>query len=251
MPLPARPLPYVAVLIAFLALGAVVARRWSAEPADPGPSERVRKLTALQPAVLRNTRAAARTDAPDPKAGIDLLDFVDVEQDKLDGRWGFDGKSLVTPPTAWGRLQLPCIPPDEYDLTLKATRIAGENSFNVGLVTAGKQCLLVLNGRDGKTNGLEIIDQKNFTTNETTFYREALPLGKPVRIKASVRRGGILITLDDKPVIDWRGDPTRLSLYDQWQVTHSMVLFLGSMETLVRIDEVVLTAVTGSPKLQR
>jgi len=51
---------------------------------------------------------------------------VDLAQDTVEGDWILEGTSLISSPGQHVRLQLPVLPPEEYDLKVVLTRVGGE-----------------------------------------------------------------------------------------------------------------------------
>jgi len=84
-------------------------------------------------------RPAGRAGGP----AVDLLAWVDPAVHSVDprSRWMLRGRALVSGENVgsqtFSRLQIPCVPPPEYDLTLVVRRMQGEGPFGVGLVAGG------------------------------------------------------------------------------------------------------------------
>ncbi len=81
------------------------------------------------------------------------------------------------------------------------------------------------------------------------FLREAkgrqFANNKPFLLEFSVRKDGVVVSLDGKQAIRWQGSPSRLGLSDFFKVPRSKALFLGSWESSYRITRLYLTPVTG------
>jgi hypothetical protein len=190
------------------------------------------------------------TAAPLPPQTLDLLDLIQASQDSIAGDWGFQDRALVTSSIKWGRLQVPCVPPEEYDLQLTVTRKKGANSFNIGLGVDGRQTMVVLDGQDGVTSWL-YTHMEDSPVKETAVSGRTLRYNTRTQVTCAVRKSGIAVKVDGKSVIDWKGNLLDLYLEPAWQVPSSKALILGSYESAFLIDEVRLTPVTGSCTLLR
>jgi serine/threonine protein kinase len=181
------------------------------------------------------------------RAAIDLLALIDPQQDTVSGPIRMDGTKLIVPAEgSFTRAQIPYLPPAEYDLTVVAERKDGSNSLNLGLVVGDSQAMLVLGGTSsGDTNGLERIEGRNFAQNETTLTNWLFHKDRPVTIVCSVRRGGVTVTVDGRTIIQWKGDPRRLDVWDKWQVPNKKALFVASSGSTYHLHQMVLSPVTG------
>jgi hypothetical protein len=207
----------------------------SVVPSAPAPEF---PLPSLEP-----RRSPAPSGPPRAPGSIDLLDLIDCSRDARAGRWGFDGAALYTSSVAWGRLQVPYPAPEEYDLRIRLRRESGSNSFNLGLSNGNRQFMIVLDGNAGSTSGIDLLDERGFSLNETTVSGKVLQLGKPATLAVSVRRTGIALSVDDHRLIDWKGSPVRLGYLEGWMVSDARSFVLGSWETLYRIEELTLLPV--------
>lgn len=206
----------------------------------------------IPPKELKNTRPPALHRSPAAPSSLDMLELVDASKDAIAGRWGFQERALITSDVQWSRLQLPCIPPEEYDLRIKVTRKRGVNSLNVGVVLSGKQGMLVLDGWDGRTNCLLLGDGSEPATGDASVPNlKVLKWNKPTELLVQVRRDAVSLAVDGKKLIDWKGEPAELFLPSGYFVPERRALTLGSWETIFRIDEYVLIPVTGQPTLTR
>lgn len=159
---------------------------------------------------------------------VNLLGRIDPKRDAVEGDWRLIGKVLTFDgDKEWSRIQVPYQPPEEYDLTVVAERVRGTEILIIGLVVGGHQATVVLDGWGGGVSGLERIDGKVSQDNETTHRGWRFSNGRPTTINCRVRRGGVSVTCDGKPIIDWKGDASRLSIVGGWKVPDDGQLFLG------------------------
>jgi hypothetical protein len=203
----------------------------------PAPPEPEKKLSPVKAA---------------PSGPIDLIGLIDIQKDAVAGNWTMDGSTLVTSEVPFGRLQLPCVPPEEYELSFMAARQTGTDSLNVGLAVGGRQFVVILDGmKDGDTAGVDIINFKGFMENETTFKGKLLPKGTACEISCSVHKDKLTVKVNGRAVIEWAADYTKVSKYRGWNVPDGRALFIGSYEASFRIEKFVLTPVSGTASLLR
>jgi hypothetical protein len=183
---------------------------------------------------------------PGVQAEVDLLTLIDPKRDAVDGTWAFEAGALVTSNISFGRLQIPYAPPEEYDVRLVAERRGPVNSIVLGLVAGGKQFAVVIDAFPRDTmSGVDRVDDKAFPDNETGFKGVLLQSGTPSTIRVAVRKTSLKVTVDGKPVVDWKADWKRVSLYPNWKVSRKDALFLGGWTTPYRILELSLRPASG------
>lgn len=245
--IPRKAAIFLAVVLGLGALGYLATRstlgRSTAEGQEPVAAG------IPDPSNLRPTRPASPATASPHQ--VDLLDRIQTDKDAVAGEWGFYDHALFTSGVAWGRLQLPCLPPEEYDLRLRVARKRGVNSLNLGLVIGGRQAMAVIDGGEGKSSWLYKSDSANDYLNETTWNGKLFKWNVPATILVSIRKNSILITVDGTQVMDWMGDIADLQLPSGFRTPFPNALFVGSWETIFRIDELTLLPVTGTPTFTR
>ncbi len=202
-------------------------------------------MTHYGPALLALLLWGAQGDGK-----VDLLKLLDLKKDAVAGDWKLDGGKLVSPGLTFARVQVPYVPPREYDLTVVAEREEDPNSVAVGLAVGEQQFLAILEGkRDSEfRSGLDMVGGKPFYDNETTVKGRLLPDRGTFRIVCSVREKRVTVAVDGKKAIDWPADPKKLSLFKDWKLPRRDTLFLGSWSNVVTFHRLELTPVTGEGK---
>ena len=204
-----------------------------------------RSLGISAPAASRNTSGSAAPVVA-PKGSIDLLALVDPKLDAVRGDFSREQGGLLTPPgTDYARIHLPFAPPAEYELMVEGFRRTDGDCLGIGLPDGDRQGMVMLAGLDGGTCGLEMIDGFNYMLNNTKVTGLRLELWHAFKVVCSVRRTGIDVSLDGKPIIHWSGDGKRLAVWDRWQVPQKNVPFLGSQGSSFHITQAVLTPLSG------
>jgi hypothetical protein len=185
-----------------------------------------------------------------PKADeVDLLALIDPELDSVEGAWQKSGKTLVTPVVPFARLQLPYLPPEEYDLTIVAELKGAPESLNIGIPVGGRQITAVLDGWKGTRSGFHLIDGKQANENETSVPGRVFSQNTPARILCSVRKGRLSVSVDGKALLDWKVDPERFSHDDAWAVRDREAPYIGCYAASFHITELMLKPVSGKGRL--
>jgi hypothetical protein len=252
-------------------LAAIADGWWELAEKDKSPLRRGQLIAharnlydaALQdaPPLLR-AKIEKRLDAPAPGvvtgAPVDLLGLVDLRKDAYTGLWKRDGTKLISPakskPVTASACRIPYIPPAEYDLKMvvswKGEPDSGAQSLDVGLIGQAGQFTITL---DGWAGGIYVnsIDGAEPWTHASAYKTRVFEADKPRTIVYQVRRGGLTITLDGKPVVKWTGDmmkvKTTVYTYIYGAVTDLKAFYLSSWVSY-QIDKLELTPVTGIGK---
>jgi hypothetical protein len=179
---------------------------------------------------------------------VDLLAVMNTAEDGVLGDWKRSASgALVSPSVPFARIYLPASLPDEYDLSLAVERVAGGNSFNIGLPGAGRTVIVAIDGWEGgEFSGLDQVDGKPFFDNPTTRRGGLLKKGQRRKVVCEVRRSGIRVAIDGAPLIEWKEGFARLSVYKDWQVAEPRAAYLGAWESVFHVHEAVV-APHGAP----
>jgi len=178
--------------------------------------------------------------------GVNLLPRMDPAHDSVESPWTLDGGRLVSSENGIAKVQIPYVPPTEYDLVVTAARRSGSSSFNAGLVSSGRRFVVSVDGfieRD--MTSIDRIDGKQGDMNETRLKEKQFVDDQPRTLVFSIRRSGVSMTVDGRRILDWRGDPRRLSLSPAFSVPDDRVLFLMTGSTSFEISRLALLPVSG------
>jgi serine/threonine protein kinase len=187
-------------------------------------------------------------------AVLDVLSLIDPAVDAVHGAWTKSDEGLLTPRTEFARIQVPVIPPDEYDWTVVVERRAGTNSFNLGPVWKGRPFVLVMDGSGGGMDdigGLDLVGGRGFMDNPTRFGGPVLLPNRETRIVVSVRETGVGVAIDGKPVVAWKGSPDQLEPIREWRMPRREALMIGCYATQFLVKSAVVTPVRGASRLLR
>ena len=174
----------------------------------------------------------------DTKAGkpSNLLPLINPKDNGNSGDWRFAAGALV----GGGLLEIPHIPVGSYDVELVVERKEGTNEINVGLVSEGKPFGVVFDWGSGECSGLSGIDGRRVYENETRTNGVAIPARKAVRVTCAVRPGLIVVLLDGKEFLRWKGDAKRLS--HPTRTDKNQNLFIGTHQSSLSISKLTVTA---------
>lgn len=133
-------------------------------------------------------------------------------------------------------------PQEEYDIRLVAekTNLEG-NGLNLGLVMGGRQGHLAMGGGGKKAAWcVEMIDGKSMHNgNITCVDGLPWPLNQKVSVLMQVRQDGVRVLRNGKEIINWKGGPEQLSLWDRIVLPDRQSLFFFS-EAEFAIHELTL-----------
>ena len=177
----------------------------------------VQKLTAmgvlvsaapvkLTPAAGSSTRAAPAK----PAAWVDLLARVDPKKDAVQGTWMSSGGIGARSPASHARLMIPVTLTGEYDLEVRCVRPEGNDAFGVLLPVGSSSAYVQFAGPKGPChiNGIKETSRKSPITNDQEF-------AAAISVKGAGDNFTIDVTVDEKPLLHWQGNPA--SLPQDWQ----------------------------------
>ncbi|MBT6495084.1 MAG: hypothetical protein HOL01_11090, partial [Planctomycetaceae bacterium] len=166
---------------------------------------------------------------PTPRVVVNLLKHIDPEKHAVHGEWLFDGETLVSKGGKYARLQIPYLPPSEYELHVTASRTtaARDPGLNIGLVAAGRNFAAMLE-HARRYNGLHTLDEKPLTENGAVVSKAVLKTRQPVEIICKVTKSGVKVSIDGRTLFDWKGEFSRLSPYVPFfKVPNERQLWIG------------------------
>ncbi|HUY34714.1 MAG TPA: CHAP domain-containing protein [Pirellulales bacterium] len=212
--------------------GEIVAYRpWNWPEKSPFPPACPRRASPAFVVQGKNGKAAK---------SIDLLKLVDPRLDRVQGIWFFENDGLRSHREFVARLQFPLAPPRSYVLRMSVERIEGVDQLGIGVIVGGRQTMLSIDGYDSKFTGIHNLDAKPANDNESTKAGSFLPLKKRTQIECRVSDEEIVLEIDRTPVIEWRGDPARLSLSPDWPVPHADWLFISCHDSSFDVSSFTL-----------
>lgn len=195
------------------------------------------------------------TNWPQTTEPIDLLKWTDPLVDTTRGNWRLTGDGIRSGQEGTQRIQLPCIPPQEYDLDVILTCDKPALDLSIGLIASGTQVGVVLEGwvqgPDQCTSGLGEIDGRGIPDNATTLKGRKSRVGEENHVRCQVRNSAIRVILNGELLFQWEGDHSRLSQWPHAHVEDARLLFLGTFNRHITFHSAKLTPVRGQATLLR
>ena len=184
-----------------------------------------------------------------PEKEVDLLAMTKVDTCWQTGKWSKAGTKLQSPKLYGARIELPYSPPAEYRLTAVIEALDEPNGLLFGQRSGGSRFVTLLNHqREGTLlSALENIDGRN-VGNESTFSGKLFRKGHLSQVISTVRKDGVSVSVDGRPIIRWQGAPDRLSLGDYWKTPNDAALFIGAYDCRYRIHRLTLEPISGEGK---
>src|SRR6185295_17561470 len=118
--------------------------------------------------------------------------------------------------------------------------VQAPGTFAVGLVSSGSSFNITVDGWNMDITGLDLLDNKSANNNVSTVRRTLLPKGKPTLLVIAVRKDGVQLLVDGGKEIDWKGNPRRLTLWENWGPNQNGALWLGVNGGIFKIRKLSL-----------
>jgi hypothetical protein len=193
---------------------------------------------------------AARVTATLPTEERDLLELADPATCWTAGEWALDAGKLLSPKRYGARLQLPYSPPAEYRLTLIVEPLDDPNGLILGQRSDGHRFVTLFNYAvgEGCLSAIEDIDGRN-VGNETTFSGKLFEKDRLSQAIVTVRNNSVTMSVDGRTVVNWQGEPRRLSLADYWRTPDEQALFIGAYDCRYRFHRMTIEPLSGKGRL--
>ena len=131
-------------------------------------------------------------------------------------------------------VQIPYVPPEEYEFLAVVRRVSENAIFIFGIVVDGQQCLACFGGA---LSGLHSWDCTGLETHKEAIRTPVIPYNVLVTLRCRVRkqdagRYEVRMLCDDREVFTWQGEASRLILEDFRAPAVKNVLFLATGSSL-------------------
>lgn len=169
---------------------------------------------------------------------VNLLAVVDPKKNGITGEWRASSAAIVG--SGIGLLEIPYIPAtSSYDIEIFLERKDGDDEIIIGLISGGKPFSITFDWGKGDCTGMTVLGGTPIFGNETKVSGKQIPTRKQMGIKCAVRDGRVVVMVDGKTIIDWKGDMKQLSHPGR---TKEQNLFFGVRNTTVVLSRYVFTA---------
>ena len=168
---------------------------------------------------------------------IDLLRLIDPQQDAVAGRWEHRREGLCIAATEHSRIGSALSITGSYELEVRFRKAAGDDLAVVIPVGTAGVCL-VLGGWGNTTSGLEMINGRNASQNETTVRPGGFDVGKvytvSLRVTVEDDKAAIAVSVDGKPFTAWAGPWRSLAVNPMaWTLRSPNTIGLGAFRCSV------------------
>ena len=186
----------------------------------------------------------ARANSVPTGTTSDVLKLIDTERDSRLGLWHWAERKRILA-SSWGdrMLQLPVAVPNEYDLAFTLEGSPGIHDVGVVLPVGDRQVILLIDGGGKSASGLTLVDGKLWNDNASTHRGAVLLDGKPNELVCQVRADSVKLSCNGATVIDWHGDPRRLSL-EFGKVASWDGLCIGGFRAAYRVSKLDFTPIS-------
>ncbi len=191
-----------------------------------------------------------------PARPVDLLALVDLDKDVVRGKWTRDKNAYVceVPQGSNADLELPYIPPEEYDFRVSFTRTRGQDSIDLLLTHGRRDFAFCMDPHDGGRCGLDRVAGKAYHETSgpsTAKVTNSFLIGQRHNVLIQIRKGNIKTYIDDKVVLDYPTDYANLDMWDARQLKHPEHLGIGSCSSGIIFHSVEVTEISGDGKVGR
>lgn len=184
-----------------------------------------------------------------PNQGVDLLKLVETPRDVPLGQVVRQNDILSI--RRRGGFTCAVVPfdlPATYELELLVTPREGEGLL-IGLPIGGKRCMLTVDGflneppNKQTRTALETIDNRrpqDTGYQGEPYFGKLLTPGQESRLTIRVSSNSLTLSCDDKEVLNWSGEPSRLGIYGLFNQGGPKRMFVGSWAAQYDISRLTL-----------
>jgi hypothetical protein len=171
----------------------------------------------------------------------------------VNGVWKLQDGKLVSDTAPCSRIEVPYRPPAEYDVRVAFSRLEGTSDINVILTRGGKSFVCVMGGGN---ISFGLGDCKGVWTNSAmnpsvVSIADAFAPGRTYAALIEVRRDRLKLTVDERPVFEYKTDYSDLSINVGWKLRDETLLGIGSFQSAVAFHKLSLIEVNGTGKRSR
>jgi len=182
--------------------------------------KRLAATNALK-AVVAGLKALGISNEPAPPGWTDILAGINLERHALSGEWTRKGTDLTGTSRKYALAVAPMTARGGYDMQVIFTVTSGHESTVI--LPVGTGCVaMIFGGWGGPVSGLgnigdeEVNSKANPTRIQLDKRQDCLRIGSRMVLDVAVRIEGdvaqVVAALDGKKVIDWKGDPSTLTV---------------------------------------
>jgi hypothetical protein len=223
-------------------------------PADPtAASFKNIRVKELGQAGRTSARDAAPDAAPAQKnRSIDLLKLLDPATDAVSGNWTLEEGKLTCTPSPAARVELPYVPPEEYDFEVVLQRGATGNHLGMLCVVEGHRFGWFVGAIKNTTCGFALVDGKKLDRNVTTkVVDQWFVTGQTHTAIVKVRKDHVEGYFDGKLVSSYQTNYGDMSLPPGSKLRRNDTLAIGADYCTVTIQSIQVMEITGKGRTLR
>ena len=206
-------------------------------------------LTRIHARVKTGPAGAGAAGATTEPAAVDMLALIDVSKDAVAGEWKLTDGKLLCDASRNARVQIPYLPPEEYDFRIVFTRKSGDGPVVQLLVGKGEAFGWAMDAM-GHNARFERVAGKIAADNPTKVAC-TLDNGRQYTAVVKVRKNSVQGWLDGKLLAEWKTDYKDLSRYMLWKLKNEKLLGVGSGSSETIFHKVEVVEVTGTGRKER
>jgi hypothetical protein len=185
-----------------------------------------------------------------PETWIDLLPSIDPAKDTVAGVWTKQGTKLQSSGQGQERIEIPYVPPAEYDFRITFTKVSGENCI-LQLLAHGKVPFIWVMSTNGMFT-FHYLQGFGIGPNRTTVEkRSGIKSGRRYVSMVRVRNGGAEALLDGKVIATWPTDYSDAVPAPFWSLRDSSLIGLASGDSETIFHKVEVREVSGPGRFTR
>jgi len=197
----------------------------------------IESLTGLNKArIQKRIDEINSSGAPAGKGRHELLPLMDVAN-AVKGTWKREGADIVSDKTQYGRLMIPCVLGNEYDVRYEFTCTGSKDVATLILHRDGKALAFEF-GSYGKYAGFTLIDGRGLDANPTATEIPGFQIGKRYSVTVQVRRDKLVAVLDGKPLVETNIGNDRIALDQRWALPVKDRLGIGVYGAVIRFHSI-------------
>jgi hypothetical protein len=195
--------------------------------------------------------APAREDAPKPT--VDLLPYIDPQQDAVSGVWTMLEGALVVSNAPLQRIEIPYQPPQEYDFNVHFMISDTQASVAQMLVASARSFAWIMG--DWENNalfGFDLVGGAQGNANPTTCRPPGglTPQSEYVS-QVKVRNNGLKAFLNGALITQWETDYRDMDIRPEWRLRNPALIGLGCRGGPVIFNRIEVVEVTGQGRFTR
>jgi RNA polymerase sigma factor (sigma-70 family) len=182
---------------------------------------------------------------------VNLMARVNLSADNLNGDWSQTEQTLQSGMKAYSLVQLPYIPPDEYDYHATFTVLQTRGEVVMLCARKGADFGWQMGARENRTTIFDIsprYDRNNPSRRDTEAVFTA---GVPYDVTVQVRNNGMAAYIDQKLIGKLETNYRGLGAFEYWQLQNRAALGVGTWGTPTRFDSLEVIEVSGPGKWLR